>query len=100
MQPYEEFERALRHEQATLAFEQKPLMEEAWAELEKPQPNALKVQGLLDQMQMHRHSFQIDAAALIIRFMSVLTEEQRERFARIVLDRRDPAGAPIRNHVD
>lgn len=100
MQPYDEFRRALRHEQETLAFEQRPLMAESWVELQKDHPDAIKVQSLLDQMQLHRHSFQIDSAALIIRFMAVLTPEQRRIIAQTVLDTQDPAGAAIRSHVD
>ncbi len=100
MQSFVEFKRGLRFEQADLAQQNLPVMKDAWDELRKPNPDPQRVQLTLDQMAMHRHAFEVDASALLIRFMSNLTQNQREILADAVLDRKDPAGAIIRNNVN
>jgi hypothetical protein len=41
----------------------------------------------------------VDAAAALIRFMAVLTPEQRRTLGKIVLDRKDIAGSAVRSNV-
>ena len=95
----EEFGRAVRRAQSSLGQQNRPLMEQAWGELAKPVPDSLQVEQLLDLMALHRHAFQVDAAAALMRFLGDLTPEQRQTFAKIVLDHKDPAGGPIRNNM-
>ncbi len=99
MPHYEDFRRALRRSQGALGVQDAPLMRQAWDELRKSPPDPQVVQQLLDEMAMHRHAFQVDAAAALIHFMAVLTPEQRDILAKTVLDRKDPVGAPIRRNV-
>jgi uncharacterized membrane protein len=97
MPAFEEFRKALVHDQQELYGRNHPVLQEAWEELGRDNADPKKVQAALDQMAMHRHAFQADAGAEIIRFMAVLTPEQRAMMEAAVLDRHDPAGTLIRN---
>lgn len=99
MPAFEEFRRSLRHEQDGLGQYNDPLLAQAWTELIKPEPDLTTVQGFIDQMSMHRHAFQIDVSASLVHLLAALTPEQRVQLAKIVTDRKDPGGGPIRINV-
>lgn len=98
-QSLDEFRRAVRKAQGALLQQNRPLMEQAWGELDRPTIDGEQVEQLLDEMALHRHAFQVDSTAALIHFLRDLTPEQRQAFAKIVLDHKDPAGGPIRNSM-
>jgi Spy/CpxP family protein refolding chaperone len=99
MPVFEEFRQSLRHNQEALGQYNDPLLAQAWTELIKPEPDLTTVQGFIDQMSMHRHAFQIDVSASLVHLLAALTPEQRVQLAKIVTDRKDPGGGPIRINV-
>jgi len=96
MPAFEEFRRALHQAQEELAKQDRPVQQETWTEMERDTPDTAKIEALVDEMAMHRHAFQVDATAATLRFSAALTPEQRKQLSRVALDRRDPAGGPIR----
>jgi hypothetical protein len=99
MPAFEEFRQSLRHNQEALGQYNDPLLAQAWTELIKPEPDLTTVQGFIDQMSMHRHAFQIDVSASLVHLLAALTPDQRVQLAKIVTDRKDPGGGPIRINV-
>jgi Spy/CpxP family protein refolding chaperone len=93
---FEEFRRSLRHEQETLAEADRPALGDAWEALTHDNPDQAKIQAALDQMALHRHAFQVNTTAATVRFMAVLTPEQREAVAHSVLDHRGPSDTLMR----
>jgi uncharacterized membrane protein len=98
-QPFEAFKQTLRDGQTALWEENEPLLEQAWGELTKDPVDPAQLQALMDQMSLHRHAFQVGAAASLVQFIKALTLEQRETLRRIVLDHHDPIGQPLRSNV-
>jgi Spy/CpxP family protein refolding chaperone len=97
--PFKELRRGLRGAQQVLQAKNHPLGEAYWEELSTPQPDPKHLQSLVDQMVANRHEFQSVVTEVMVQFMATLTQEQRNQLIRIVEDRSNPAGAPVRNSV-
>ncbi len=93
------FLHSLHSLQGALDQQNHPLMEQAWAELTKPEIDLPQVQQLLEEMSLHRHAFETSATVALVQFIESLTPDQKAAFAKTVLDRKDPAGSPIRNNI-
>jgi len=65
-----------------------PLMDEAWEEIAKPQPDQARVLQLLDEASGRRHDFQHEAVASTLSLLASLTPEQRAKFLADEHDRR------------
>ena len=65
-----------------------PLMDEAWEEIAKPQPDQARVLQLLDEASSRRHDFQHEAVANTLSLLASLTPEQRAKFLADERDRR------------
>jgi Spy/CpxP family protein refolding chaperone len=76
-----------------LRQEVEPLVGEAWAEMEKQQPDATRVQQLFDDAGARRRAFQHEALAATLALLNTLTPEQRAKF---IADERERRTAAIR----
>jgi uncharacterized membrane protein len=97
MAAFEEFHRALRRDQEELAAKDRPLLHDVWEEIAHDNPDAGKIQALVDQMAMHRHAFQIDTTAAVVRFAGMLSPEQRIRLSKAVMDHHEGGPGGLRN---
>jgi hypothetical protein len=76
-----------------LRQEIEPLIAEAWVEIEKPQPDAARVQQLFDDASARRRVFQHEALSATLALLDTLTPEQRAKF---VADERERRAAALR----
>jgi Spy/CpxP family protein refolding chaperone len=97
--PFKELRRGLRQAQQALAAKNRPLGTSYWEELSGAQPDEKRLQDLVDQMNANRRDFQVTVTEVLTHFMATLTPEQRSQLVKIVEDRTNPAGAPVRNSV-
>jgi Spy/CpxP family protein refolding chaperone len=97
--PFKEMRRDFRMAQQLLAGQNRPLGASYWEELASAKPDDKHLQDLIDQMSANRHAFQSTITEVLARFMASLTPEQRSELVKIVEDRSNPAGAPVRNSV-
>ncbi len=68
--------------------EVRPLIDEAWAELAKPQANAAEVMALFDKAAKKHRKFQEELTKSTLEFLATLSPEQRLKF--VELARRGP----------
>ncbi|HTH98550.1 MAG TPA: periplasmic heavy metal sensor [Stellaceae bacterium] len=73
-----------------------PLADSFWVELAKPQPDMNSADKLMAGVMANREEFQRQAGSAVLGFVSQLTPEQRAAFIRIVNDRRNGLGQPMR----
>jgi hypothetical protein len=97
--PFKELKRSFRLAQGAFVAQNRPLVGQIWEELAKPQPEDAQIQGLLDQMAAHRRAFQAATTVALERFLASLTPEQRADFIKLMEDRTDPVGGPLRNNI-
>jgi Spy/CpxP family protein refolding chaperone len=64
-----------------------PLIGSAWEEIAKPEADASKVLGLLDEAAEKRREFQREASAQTLDFLATLTPAQRSKFVAIARER-------------
>jgi uncharacterized protein YneF (UPF0154 family) len=95
--------KVMRHDfhlaQQGLAGKNRPLGEAYWEELASAKPDEKHLQDLVDQMIANRHAFQSEVTSVLAQFLATLTPEQRTELVKIVEDRNNPAGSPVRNSV-
>jgi Spy/CpxP family protein refolding chaperone len=65
-----------------------PLINAAWEEIAKPQPDAAKVEQLFDESAEKRRVFQREAASQMLAFVATLSPAQRGKFVQLMRDRR------------
>jgi Spy/CpxP family protein refolding chaperone len=97
--PFKQLRRDLHAAQQVLAAKNHPLGEDYWEEMSGAQPDEKHLQDLIDQMNANRHEFQSTVTQVLVRFTATLTPEQRSELVKIIEDRTNPAGAPVRNSV-
>lgn len=97
--PFKDLRRGLHTAQQVLQAKDHPLGETYWEELSSPQPDEKHLRELVDEMNANRREFQYTVSGVLAQFMATLTPEQRAELVRIVEDRTNPAGAPVRNSV-
>jgi len=73
----------------------RPLIDGVWDELTKSQPDAAKIDQLVDQAMANRHAYQKQLTAAVGRFLSVLTPEQRLHFSELVREPHDRSPARL-----
>jgi Spy/CpxP family protein refolding chaperone len=64
------------------------LMGSAWDEIAKPQADEAQVMRLFDEAGEKRREFQREAGTQTLKFLAVLTPEQRSKFVAIARERR------------
>jgi len=97
--PFKELRRGLHAAQQVLSAKNQPLGEAYWEELAGAQPDEKHLQELVDQMNANRHEFQSNVTGVLVRFAATLTPEQRSQLVKIIEDKTNPAGAPVRNSI-
>jgi Spy/CpxP family protein refolding chaperone len=97
--PFKDLRRGLHQAQQTLGQKNRPLGEAYWEELVGAQPDEKHLQELVDQMNANRHEFQSTVTGVLVRFAATLTPEQRSQLVKIIEDKTNPAGAPVRNSI-
>ena len=65
-----------------------PLINAAWEEIAKPQPDAAQVMRLFDEAAEKRREFQREATARTVDFLAILSPAQRSKFIAIAHERR------------
>jgi len=97
--PFRELKRTFRGAQQALGAQNRPLAQSIWEELAKPQPDDAEIQRLIDEMASHRHAFHAATTTALERFLAAITPEQRAEFIKLMEDRTDPVGGPLRNNI-
>jgi uncharacterized membrane protein len=96
--PFKEMRRSVRTAQVTLAGRNRSLGTQYWEELATPQPDQKHLADLSEQMSGNRQTFQSELTAALVQFMATLTPDQRETLVKIVEDKGNPLGAPVRRN--
>jgi uncharacterized membrane protein len=97
--PFKEMRRGFRVAQQALMAKNRELGEAYWTELASAAPDQKHLQDLVDEMIGNRHTFQSDITQSLVKFMSTLNPAQRDALVKIIEDRGNPLGAPVRNRV-
>jgi Spy/CpxP family protein refolding chaperone len=97
--PFKEMRRGFRAAQQAMMAKNRDLGEAYWGELASTQPDQKHLQDLVDEMIGNRHTFQSDITQALVKFMSTLNPAQRDALVKIIEDRGNPLGAPVRNRV-
>ena len=97
--PFKEMRRGFRQAQQILVAKNRVLGAAYWEELATPQPDGKQLEALVDEMIGNRHIFQSAVTGVLVRFMATLAPEQRQQLLKIVEDKGNPLGAPVRNRV-
>jgi Spy/CpxP family protein refolding chaperone len=97
--PFKQLRRDLHTAQQVLAAKNHPLGEAYWEEISGATPDEKHLQDLIDQMNANRREFQSTVTGVLVRFAATLTPEQRTELVKIIEDKSNPAGAPVRNSV-
>jgi uncharacterized membrane protein len=96
--PFKEMRRGVRTGQVALAGRNRALGTQYWEELATPQPDQKHLAELSEQMSGNRQTFQSELTAALVQFMATLTPDQRETLVKIVEDKGNPLGAPVRRN--
>lgn len=72
-----------------------PLIEDAWRELAKPQPDNAVIDRNLDQAASNHHAFQLDTSRALRAFLAVLSDEQRATFVSLAKNRQSRNVPPL-----
>jgi len=96
---FKDLRRGLHQAQQAMNQKNRPLGEAYWEELSGAQPDEKHLQDLVDQMNANRREFQSTVTDVLVHFAATLTPEQRSALVKIIEDRTNPAGAPMRNSV-
>ena len=75
-----------RNNRVRLATE--PLMDEAWAEVARPDPDQARILQLLDEFASQRHEAWHQTVGATLSLLATLTPEQKEKFLADEHDRR------------
>jgi Spy/CpxP family protein refolding chaperone len=67
-----------------------PLIAAAWEEMAKPQPDQTHIMQLYDEAAKRRGEFQRDVTDATLKFLTVLTPAQHDKFIAIARERRPP----------
>jgi uncharacterized membrane protein len=88
---FQQFQIEMRRSGRQLHESNMPLLQRAWDELGKPQPDQALLSQIIDQTSENRRAYQKTMSVTLARFLSDLTPEQRAQFIELVKRRGDPA---------
>jgi uncharacterized membrane protein len=80
---FQQFVLDMRHHTRQLRQNNHPLIDHVWQELGKPQPDQALVGKLIDQATQNRHTYQLEMATALGRFLATLSPEQRAQFIEL-----------------
>jgi uncharacterized membrane protein len=84
---FDRFVGTMRMKSRQLRETNHPLIDAAWQEFAKQQPDEAAIDKLFEQAANNRRSFQIETGRALREFLVALSEEQREKFIALVKDR-------------
>jgi uncharacterized membrane protein len=84
---FERFVGTMRLKSRQLRETNQPVIDEAWQEFAKKQPNEAEIDKLFEQAANNRRSFQIETGRALREFLVALSEDQREKFIALVKHR-------------
>ncbi|MBV9523209.1 MAG: periplasmic heavy metal sensor [Alphaproteobacteria bacterium] len=92
---FERFIRALRMRTRQMHETNHPLIEEAWSELAKAQPDDAVLNRVFTESANNRRAYQLDTSQALRGFLAVLTDAQRARFVELARNREDRSVPPL-----
>ncbi len=84
---FERFVGTLRLKSRHLRETNMPLVDDAWQEFAKQQPDEAAIDKLFEQAADNRRSFQIETGRALREFLAILSEDQRTKFIALVKHR-------------
>ena len=85
---FDRYATAMRGRMDQMRQETDPLINAAWEEIAKPQPDVAKVERLFDESTEKRRVFQREAASQMLAFLATLSPTQRGKFVQLMRERR------------
>lgn len=76
-----------------------PLLQRAWEELVKPNPDQALIGQIIDQTSENRRAYQKTMSVALARFLGELTPEQRSQFVELIRRRGDPAAQHLQHLI-
>ncbi len=92
---FDRFVRTVRMRARQLREANQPLIDEAWQDFAKAQPDEAAVDKLFEQVADNRRSFQIEAGRALRAFLATLREDQRASFIAMVRSRDNRNTPPL-----
>jgi uncharacterized membrane protein len=92
---FDRFIRTVRMRARQLRDANEPLVEEAWQDFAKAQPDEAAVDKLFEQAADNRRSFQIDTGRALRSFLATLREDQRANFIAMIRSRDNRTTPPL-----
>jgi uncharacterized membrane protein len=92
---FERFVRTIRTKARDLRETNQPLVDEAWQDFAKAQPDEAAVDKLFESAANNRRNFQIEAGRALRAFLGTLNEEQRAAFVAMVKNRDNRRTPPL-----
>jgi Spy/CpxP family protein refolding chaperone len=96
-QAFERHIRTMRDENRRYRDETRPLLQESWRELAKPQPDQAELDRLFDEGVAKRRALQSANARSMREFLETLAPEQRKRFLDLMQRRMEHPKRPGRD---
>jgi len=76
-----------------------PLLQRAWDEMVKPNPDQALIGQIIDQTSENRRAYQKTMSVAMARFLADLTAEQRSQFVELLKRRGDPAAQHLHHLI-
>jgi Spy/CpxP family protein refolding chaperone len=96
---FQQFHIEMRRSTRQLRDGNMPLLQRAWEELVKPQPDQALIGQIIDQTSENRRAYQKTMSVVLARFLGELTPEQRGQFVELVKRRGDPAAQHLHHLI-
>lgn len=97
--PYADLHHKIKVARDRFFVAHRPLGDQIWNELAKPEPDPARLKQLLDTSMETRRDFQGEVMTAMAAFLATLTPDQRDAFVKIARDRQDPTGQPLRVNI-
>jgi uncharacterized membrane protein len=92
---FERFVRTIRMKARDLRETNQPLVDEAWQDFAKGQPDEAAVDKLFEAAANNRRNFQLEAGRALRAFLGTLNEDQRGAFIAMVRNRDNRRTPPL-----
>jgi uncharacterized membrane protein len=96
---FERFVQTIRLKARDLRETNQPLVDEAWQDFAKAQPDEAAVDKLFEAAANNRRNFQVEAGRALRAFLITLNEEQRATFITLVKSRDNRFTLPLLRHL-
>ena len=97
---FERFVRAIRMKARDLRETNQPLIDEAWQDFAKAQPDEAAVDKLFEAAANNRRNFQVETGRALRAFLVTLNEDQRVAFVAMVKNRDNKAPPLLRQLME